>query len=470
MRKAFNTLGNIELVENTMKYRISVQDLGVDNPLVLEKDLKRKLLEIENQNNYLVPYSIEVVNRYMILYYDVAHYKHLDYLQELDLEEKLPFLLSLVQIAKSQEKGFNVVWDKANFVLDHHEQRVKVMLFETELLKVYEVPNDILKTVQDMICASMTNLKSFVSLPRRQDFIDASEENIRFIEDVYRMESIDDLNMYLETQIVDLEQSYADSIEEEVQKKTVKRTLFKKSVATNRSEVKAKRKKNVPKKSVPNGAARKKDNGQRNFKLMVGAVIGVFALYFLSSMMLPSAEEVDNDGLVPVASVDDDGYFTGSATNNVHLVEAYRTAYNSDYKASYESLNQMDFKELDVKDVPLLIQSYEETGNLHQLLDKVPSVANEVVTYLLTKNKLEQLSDITAKMETQNPYIEFEKAHYNQEYEYMLSLVEAVDINGRKESQIIDAYLALEMPEDARRFAEKMGNPDLIKRVEEYRE
>lgn len=42
-------------------------------------------------------------------------------------------------------------------------------------------------------------------------------------------------------------------------------------------------------------------------------------------------------------------------------------------------------------------------------------------------------------------------------------------INGHKETQIMDAYIGLQQYDKAIKFAEERGNPELIKRVEEFK-
>lgn len=465
MRRAFNKFGNIEIDGSILKYRISVQDLGLEDPLELEKEIKRKLLTVSDDNRFLVPFSIEVINRYMIMYYELSHFTALDHLRELELEAKIPYLLSLINIAKEQEKGLNISWDRANFVCDNYEEKVKVFLFETESIKIYDTPPELLKTVKDLICSTMTILSSFINLPKRQDFIDPSEENIQFIENVYRMDNLDDLYMYLETLSLDLEQADTHMIDREEKPERKRVTLFKTS--NKKTKSKPKKKSNTRPKS--NQGKKKQTKNDKSMKLGFIFVGVALVLYLVSEVFTPLSDVPKEKKILEIESINESGFFKGTAKENINLVEAYRKAYNSDYEESFLFLSNIKKSDLDSKDVPLLIEVYDETENIPVLLDEVPNLANDVVTYLLTRNKLDKLSAISSQMVTKNPYIEFEKAHYHQEYEYMLRLVNDIEINGRKESQIIDGYLGLQLIAEARKFAEKVGNPDLIKRVEETR-
>lgn len=470
MRRAFNKFGSIEIEDSTLKYRISTQDLGMDDSEELIKEIKRKVHQVGSEENFLLPLDIVVMNRYMVLFYDVSHYYSIDYLRELDLEDKLPYYLSLINIAKQQEKGLNVSWDRINFFCDKYENKVKVALFETESLKIYEETPDLLKTIKELICTTMTTLPRVVNLPKRTDFINPSDENITFMEKVFRTQNIDDLYMYIETLQMDLELETSISIDREETKakrgffasKSVEKTVAKEESKPKKQPVR--KQKNKPTSSNKNAVQAKKDKQMKTLFIAVGVAL---LLYFMAPLLTPSSGEATESEVVDVVSVDESGYFKGTANKDVNLVDAYRKAYNSEYDAAYASLSKINKTTLDLKDVPLLIEVYNEQEKLALLLDEVPNLANDVITYLLTRNLLDTLPEIANGMETSNPYIEFENAHIKEDYEYMLTLINEVEINGRKESQIMDGYLELERFDEARKFAEKVGNPDLIKLVEE---
>lgn len=472
MNKAFNKLGSIEIEGSTLKYRIAIQELNIEDPIELEKEIKRKINQVEDDSFYVLPFDIQVVNRYMILYYDLSHFASMDYLRELDLIDKIPFFLSLIKLAKEQEKGFNISWERLNFIADKFENVLKVFLFETESIKIYETNNDLLKRVKELIVSAMTNLTVFIGLPKRHDFYDPSELNIRFVENIYRMGSLDDLEMYLETISLDIEQTHYtnQTVEnEEAQNKQVETSKGKgivpfvkkeKEIKKNNSKSKTKVK---HKKDVPRGKRKKKRN---NWQLVYGSIaVGIcLVLYFLQPVLIPTAKTEE-----PVVELSKSTSEKGGSQFDTALVDVYRNAYNSDYESAYKVLETLNKNDLTDLDVPLLIEVYESTNNLAVLLDTVPEVSNDVITYLYTRNKLNNLPTLVEGMTTINPYIEFEKAYLKQDYEKLLTLVSDVKINGRKEQQIMDAYLGLNKVGEARKFAESVGNPDLIKKVEEFR-
>lgn len=468
MNKAFNKLGSIELDGNTMRYRISIQELGVDNSSDIEKEIKRKISEMQNDSLYILPFQIEVINRYMVFYYDLNHFISIDYLREIPLLEKIPYYLSLIKLAENHEKGTVISWDRLNFLTDRYEQKLKVFLFETESIRIYEKPDNLLKTVQDLIASTMTRLNVLVGLPKRHDFIDASDENLRFVENIYKMSSLDDLFMYLETVELDLETTTVSNTDKVVIEKAPKQNkLFGKNKAVDSSPTKVvqkTKKKNY--KKTKKQANKRTNTGQL---VLMFAVPAVLVLYFISNFLL--SNQSTNEPLIPVDQPYEETFKSVEHSDKIvnELLEVYRLAYNSDYTKALEILETLNKKDLSEMDVTLLIEVYYKKNQLGTLLDTLPNIANDTVTYMYTKNKLSELQEATKNMKTENPYIKFEVAHLENNFETVLQYADKVEINGRKETQIMDAYLGLGKYEEAVEFAEERGNPDLLKRIEDIR-
>jgi hypothetical protein len=482
LNRQFNKYGNIEIEGNTIKYRIASKEINQDEPIEIEKDIKRKIQTIKNQDLFLLPYDINMINRYMVLYYDLSSYNSIEILRQLPFEEQLHYFLSLVQLAKAEEEeNVTIYWDdKLNFVLDSYEKKVKVILFETKYLQVYEKKTP-LKAIVDLMISSMTSLNKIIKLPTRNDFIDASEENISFVETIFRIDNIDDLEMFIDSTIIDMEKKDQEDEEELNDKKDKKSKLFRKKTAAPK---KKKDKKKVTNNRVnsyhynqQSNKKKPKNKDQKLFITLIVAVVGVFILLGVSNLMLPSKSASNDEAsesasaVVTTTSTKDgevNSVFKDSDKYNNDLVSAYRKAYNSNYKEAYKILSKLNKKELSPTDIELLIKVYDETNNLNKLLDEFPTVANEVITYLVTTDNLNQLTDLNTSLEKENPVIAFEVSFLEGDYKKMLSYVDKVDINGRREQQIVTGYLELEKYDDAREFANKVGNPDLISQVDSF--
>lgn len=460
MYKAFNKIGNIEVEGNSLKYRIATQDINIEDEKEIEKDIKRTLQALENQDVFLLPFDIQTVNRYMVLYYDLSHYSGIEYLREIPLHQKLNYFISLIQIAKAEREGIRVLWDKMNFVIDKYEEKVKVLLFETEHLKIYEEYNS-LKSVVDIMTSSMTTLTKVFGLPKRNDFIDPSSENIQFVETIFRLDNLDDLQMYIETLMIDIE-SQENLIKESEKKKRI--FSLEGKPKTKKAKPKYSGNKNVTKSKVSKNSTKT--------KWLVGGVIGIVLVSWLLPIIFPpggnTSEAIQED--IPIDVINEkDSSFKGSQKHNNELVIAYQKAYNSEYEDAYKILASIPKKELSSLDAPMLIKVYDKANKLGSLLDEMPVLANDVITYLLTIEQIDRLPEIAGSMQTNNPYIQFEVAYLVKDYERMLSFINNIEINGRKEQQIFGAYLELGKLDEARDFANSVGNPDLIKQLESYK-
>lgn len=465
LKRAFNKIGSIDIEKNTMKYRIPLKELSLEDPESLEKEIKRKLKEVPDNNIFLLPYSIDTVNQYMLLFYDLTNFSSIDSLQQMDLKEKIPYFQSMVNLGKvEQDDGLKLLWDPHNFVVDTYEKNIKVILFETESLKIYEDEVNTLKAIKEAIIKSMTNLKVVLSMPKRHNFIQPNAQNYQFVENVYGIESLDDLAIYLESVSLDIEQASA-SLNQNDEEMSVDTSTKQKKKKPKKS--KAKRKQRRPPKIKENRPGKKKVKKVNKEVILAGIVAGIAIVLFGLSNALEGTSEGNEDKVVEEVQSTSE-FFNGSQTDPSTLVQAYRKAYDNRYSEAYTLLESIPKKEFSDQDIPLLLKVYDKTENMSELIDVVPSLATEAITYYIANDSLNQIKDLNEKMETENPYIIFETAMLEQEYELALSVKDQIDLNGRKESQIVEAYLNLQKGEDARDFAEKVGNPDLIKRVEEY--
>ncbi|MFS0783347.1 hypothetical protein [Bacillus sp. 1P06AnD] len=484
MRKSFNRFGNIEIEGNAFKYRIPIDQVGTDNKEAIEKDIKRKLQTIDNPDDYLLPSDIQIVNRYVLLYYDLLHVEGFDQLQQMSLEEKLPYFDSLVRLAQSQENGVTISWDKYNFVLDKFEKKLKTIIFETEYFKIYE-PAEPLEAVKQLIIFSLTTLKTIINKPSRTDFINPDQDNISFVENLLKIDNLDDLSIYLDSLAVDYEGNIINQSEEvqEEQKQSKKNLTFKKKKDKPTKSKSAK--KNTPRKSPGNkgpNSKKKKKGSMSNTKLalIVGAALLLVLIKIFSGSGTDNAADKAKEKKVatvekaPELHLKSDQdikknkaeMFKSDPQYYNKLVQAYRYSYGNENVKAYQLIKNVPKLDLSASDIPLLVKVYDEANDLGNLLTEVPIIANDVIAYLLTQNRLDQLPDISQSMKVKNPNVEFEVGFIEKKYKYMLSYLNKVEINGRKEQQIVTAYLELGDNEQAKNFAEQVGNPDLIQQVE----
>lgn len=476
--KTFNKLGNLEIGGDMAQYRLSTDLFDTESDSEINRGIKR-VIHNHPVGKYLIePSSVENKGRYTFINYDLTNYLSIDKLREFRFEDKFNYYQSLIDIGLEVEKdSLKIVWDRMNFVIDDMEESIKVLLFETDQVKIFEPENDLTFIhIRDLIVTSLTNLNEVHGLPKRINFIfDTDENSIKFVQDMFSLNNLKDLRMLLDTFALD----YEEEEEEETEEDRPKKGLFKKKKPAQKKATTVKNKEDKTEKKMPKKAQsfqgstqKKKSKLDKKTKILFGFMVFVFILFGVTQLFFSSDASKKNNSISPISEnkLSTSTYFKESNSQAVQksIVRAYRLTYNQNYEDAYNTLLTIKKRDLAYKDLPMVIEVYHSQKKLAALLDEAPiqDVANEVITYLIKKDELDELSSIAKEMESQNPYIDFETAYLESDYKKVISLVDEVDLNGRKEGQIVDSYIQLNRFDDANKFAQKVGNPDLIKQIE----
>lgn len=479
--KPFNKYGNLEIGGNMVKYRLPTDNHLTENTTEISRSIKRIIHEHQVGKYLIEPSSVENSGRYTFINYDLSNYSSIDGLRDLHFEDKLNYYHSLIDIGlEVEKKSLKIVWDRLNFAIDDKEESLKVMFFETEKVRVFETDNEpAFNHVRDLIVTTLTTLNEVNGRPKRIDFIYETDENsINFVQDMFKLDSLTDLRMLLDTFALDYEDDEEKKVEL-IEEERPKKIFFKKKEPILKSEskpkiIKEKRKKSVPKKiqSHSNSKSKKKSKLDKKTKIVIGLMVFSVLLLGINQVIFSSDASKTNANF-PTHGTDKlatSTYFKDSNTQAIQksIVRAYRLTYNQNYEDAYKTLLPVNKRDLSFSDLPMVIEVYHSQNKLAALLDEAPiqDVSNEVITYLIKEDELDELPSIAKAMETQNPYIDFETAYLENDFKKVISLIEDVDINGRKEGQIVDAYIQLNRFDDANKFAQKVGNPDLIKQIE----
>jgi len=477
--KTFNKYGNLEISGSTIQYRLPTEHFSSDSDLEIHRSIKRGIHDNPSGKYLIEPIEVKNSGRYTLINYNVEHYSSLDRLREIAFEDKINYYFSLIDIGLSVENNsLDIVWDRLNFAIDEIEEIVKVMIFKTDYVAIFDNNNlTVFENIRNLIVLSLTDLNEVYALPKRANFIFNTDElSIKFVQEMFALNSLKDLRMLLETVELDLEE---ENIEEaQVSSPTEKKGFFRKKDITNTETSKKKKVKKekavvqrVQSYSTKNN--KKKNNRiDKKTKVMLVSIVLLLSFWGISQLILGSggsknATYAINPKKEKMAT---STYFKDSNKEAVQksIVRAYRLTYNQNYKDSYKILSSINKRDLSFTDIPMVIEVYYKQNNLAALLDEAPiqDVSNEVIAYLVKIDKLDELPDIATKMKTKNPYIDFETAYLKEDYKTVISLVDSVEINGRKEQQIVNSYIQLNRFDDATKFAQQVGNPDLIKQIE----
>jgi len=477
-----NKYFNVDFMGQQAIVVVPTDRLLSENTTDISRGIKRVAFDNPAENNLLLPSNIEVKGSYARISYDLSYYFPLDRLREYsDFKDKLPFFYSILDLANQQELGkIDIIWERINFLIDEVEKNVKVMMYSTDHIRNYiKDQNELVDVVKSLIISSLTTLNEVERLPQRKDFIFPSDDtNIRFVEQLFPLTNISDIKMLIDSFALDFEDEDTYSVVENSSNDSKKGLL---SLKKKRKESTPTEKKVSPKKAktvqkisrnTPDSKKKKMKKGDRN--LLIAAIVMVICILIaFISPDAPSEGKTNDSVAAKQYKVDESSSFfkesDSKAVQNA-IVRAYRLAYNQNYQDAYKTIQPIDKKDLSSADLQLVIDVYFTQKKIAVLLDEAPvkEVANEVILFLIKKDKIEALPELTKGMKSNNVYIEFEKAYVEGDAKKVISLMDKVELNGRKESQIVESYLELNRVDAANKFAQKVGNPDLFKQIEGY--
>ncbi|MEB6550213.1 hypothetical protein MXL46_14045 [Heyndrickxia sporothermodurans] len=467
-----NKVGTLEFEQNLLKYRMPLNSFNTDDISIIERNLKRKVRSIESDLYYLIPSQIEIIRGSVLFYYQLDNYKSFGYLRQLEFSEKLKYYLSLIEIAKKQVETI-VNWSQYNFVVDPLEEKIKAIIFETDNMKISDNINEF-QGIKDLILISLTKLENIYGKPTRTDFIDQDDHIIQFAETILKIDNLSDLDDFINTKYIEYEHGLSDT--ESPSSEQIKNNNVGKKNSILRKALNNKEKRNNKQNLIPDKGNTKKNNLNKMIFICGGLL--VFAIIF--NILMPSGEEkasvkektkIDQQKnyVVDDSQTKKDTSKTSTKKTdekyNDELLAAYRLSLLGDSTNAVSILEKIGYNNLSQDDQNVLLNIYEKSNMFYKVMDLQPSRAQLIVNELIANNKEDELVKIKDLMKTKNPYVDFEVAYLKQNWKQVIELKDEVELNGRKEEQITDAYIALGKYKEGKVFAEKVGNPELLSRV-----
>lgn len=465
-----NKNGNIEVEHNIIRYRIPLTEFNTEDINDFEQDIKRKEHELKHNPLFLRPFQIEFINASVVYYYDVTSFKSFLSIRALDFKEKLKYFASLIEIAKTE--GTVITWDKNNFVLDEYEETIKAIIYETDLMKIHE-KTDAFEGLKELILISLTNLDSILTKPRKVNFLDQDNKIIEFAETVLlKIGDIDDLDDYIQTKLI--EYDYDESIDLDIEEPVTTKKMTR-SISKNPPIKKSKKsKKSKSKNSIPKSKGNRFNlTGKQIF--MYGGLGILLVLGIILNMLGSGGETTKKDNNVDLTI--EDILEENNQLSNLNPVSVKETEYDRELLLAYrynllnESqkslaiLESIGYDNLTEEDQYIMLNIYETNDQYEKSIALNPARAENIVSALVSADDTNRIIELAENLEYSNPFIEFEYAYLQGEMEKVIQLKDKVLLNGRRERQIMDAYIRLENLDQAKEFAEKRGNPDLTKMI-----
>ncbi|KEK21864.1 hypothetical protein [Bacillus gaemokensis] len=194
----------------------------------------------------------------------------------------------------------------------------------------------------------------------------------------------------------------------------------------------------------------KPEKGNRKGLKIVASVIGsvvligagaIFAFQLFSSK--------------PVSSV--------NAGSENYVVKGLQKAAIQQYGDAAQQFDKINYADLDKDSQKAVLFTYLLNGKANKALKYEPKFAESVVAYYIGIDNMKKINEIDVK----NDVIDFEKAALNKKYKDVIRLKGKVNMDGRREKLVAEAFVNQKKFDDCFTFAKTQGNKTLMKEVKE---
>ncbi|HFK1753605.1 TPA: hypothetical protein ACGXP3_004037 [Bacillus cereus] len=146
---------------------------------------------------------------------------------------------------------------------------------------------------------------------------------------------------------------------------------------------------------------------------------------------------------------------------NANLISGLRLSAVQKYQDAALEFEKVDYKKLGKEDKKAVLFTYLLSGKAQKAIDLEQDFAESVVSYYIAVDNLKKVKEL----KTKNPIINFEIAALDNKHEEVINLRDQVPLDGRREGIIVNSYLKLNKSEEAKKFAQKVGNKDLLEKI-----
>jgi hypothetical protein len=155
---------------------------------------------------------------------------------------------------------------------------------------------------------------------------------------------------------------------------------------------------------------------------------------------------------------------SANAGSEQYVVKGLQQAAIQQYGEAVKYFDKVNYTELDKDSQKAVLFTYLlNLGKANKALQYEPKFAESVVVYFIGIDNMNKINEIDVK----NDVIDFEKAALNKKYEEVIKLKGKVNMDGRREKLIVEAFVNLKKYEDCYSFAKTQGNKNVMKEVKE---
>lgn len=154
---------------------------------------------------------------------------------------------------------------------------------------------------------------------------------------------------------------------------------------------------------------------------------------------------------------------SANAGSENYVVKGLQKAAIQQYGEAAQQFDKVNYADLDKDSQKAVLFTYLLNGKANKALKYEPKFAESVVAYYIGIDNMKKINEIDIK----NDVIDFEKAALNKKYKDVIRLKAKVNMDGRREKLVAEAYVSQKKFDDCFTFAKTQGNKALMKEVKE---
>lgn len=455
-----NKVGTFEVEGNTISYLQPLSTFHTQEMNEVQKGYKDKMHTLRESTLYLPARDITFQSGQVCYTYDVTDLQSFNTLKTMYLEDKYPYYLSLIKLAK--EKQVEVLWETENLVIDVEEASIKALVIEHEAFAVENEKSPLI-AVKELIIISLTNLQHVYGRPKRSEFFEQNEEVIQFAEMIYlRLDSLDHMASFIQSMYDEsLKRKQTEQEELAQQLANKKRFSLAKLVPVgflNLKPKKAPEMRTVLPTTQPTKNTKTKTKKETNIRFLVGtAAILIVAL--LLNILLTDANK---NAQSPKGQLK-----TATQQEETDVEQVYLDGLLGDTESVMTVLEAKEYDRLPKDEKKLLQQLWIEHGSYEQYLEKEELAVSRLTEYMTNQNLPDELDRLQDILNESDPHIDFAKGVLSKEWDNVLANREGIDLTEERKTHIVTAFLSIEDVAAAKAFVGEKApkNDGLMNRV-----
>lgn len=454
MIRKINRFGEVTYNKNEALLQMPFARLDTEDVETLEENYRQKIKDMDYTSSFVYANHMGEIRDRLQMSYDLGSCVDFHHIHKIKLDDMLPFLYSMVDIAR---ENVYVLWERNNVVIDLQEKKVKALIFEFEGFKIYK-KDDGLDGLKELILLALTKNQTILGKPKRADYIEQTAKVFQFSEDVLSSKSIDEVENVIisyqremEYEQLKIENEKAEKLERSKFNK-IKERFKKKRKETNVSEL-IKDNLNKSNKSHASNSGKstslmEKITSPVGMVSIIG-VIGALLLFFTFTDMDSQASSKEEK-------------VTDELKLNKEILSAYRlyiTNEGKDKEKAYDKLDSIGYKSLPKKDQETLINWYLEqeqyTKAIKESEESVYSIGDKIIG-----DYKDDLEEAVVKLEqiessfTDNKVLKFDIASLKNKHQEVIENSDLDYYNERRAIETVKAFVLTNQTKELKELIE----------------